>query len=467
MARERERDDRGDDRGRGRDRDDDRGRGRDREESRGRDRDDDRRGRDDDRRGRDDDGGDERDRERAAYGSDDAMRRRANQQGGNFVQPYKAGTKTLRLASGTTNLRILPPTWDNPEHYALDVWMHSFVGSSGATFLCPKKMLNKPCPACDEVVELKKAGEDKDAKQIEVKQKCLCWVIDRAERKPEPQLWAMSWTQDRDIAEQAEDKKNNTFLKIAGDLKDTNGYDIAVMKKGKGMGTRYTFQVARDSSFIEDNERMEEDILKFIEDHPIPDQLVFADEKTIRDALDGNYSKDDDDDDDDRGGRGRGGRGRDRGDDDDRGRGRGRDRDDDSRGRGRDSDRDRDRDRDDDRGRGREEGTRLRGRGEDENVREDTVSQRANRDRGRGRDEEDPDDRSSRRGRDEEDGDRGGRGRDRDDGERGGRDRGRDRGRGRDRDDDGGDDDRGRDRDDDRGRGRGSDRDEDRARSRR
>lgn len=439
--------DRGRDRDYDRGRDDDRGRGRDDDRGRGRDdRDDDRgrgRDRDEPRRGRDDDRDDRRGGgdEPVRYGSDEAMRRRAEASGGNFETYLKSGVKVFRPPSGETAFRILPPSWENPEHHGYDVWVHDFVGSSGASYICPKKTFNKPCAACEEVVRLKKAGEDEDAKQIQVKQRVIVWLIDRDDRKPEPQLWSMSWSQDKDIMSQCSIKRTNTWLKIAGDLDDPRGYDVIMRKSGKGKGTRYTFSIDRDETPLEESQRAEDDILDYIKAHPIPDCLKFADNKTIEDSLDGKYQRDEDG----------GSRDRDRDRDrDDRGRGRdrddpprrGRDRDDEPRGRGRDRDDERPR------GRGRDEEAEPRGGrgGRDEREREDVISSRGERLRGRGED-----DRGG--GREE----RGAPSRDRDrDEPRGGReergassrDRSRDDERGRDRDRDR--DDRGRDRDDDR-----------------
>lgn len=333
------------------------------------DRDDDRRGgRDRDRGGR----GGERRRgpkggggPRRGYRNQDAVRKRAEQTGGDFDTIFKSGVTTWQAKQGENCIRLLPASWEDADHYGYDVWVHSYIGSSGSSYICPAKTFNKPCAACDEAKELKAAGESEDSKQIMAKRKTIFYVIDRDDRKPEPKVWLASWNQDKEISEQAYIKKSNTTLY----LDDENaGYDLIVKRTGKNLNTRYSYVVDREQTPIDDDPDIQDEILQYIEENPIPDLLRFADNETIAKALDGGTrerDKDLDDDDD----RGRGRRGA-------------------SRGRGRDSDDDED----SDRGRSRERGR------DDDGDEEDTRSSRGDRLRGRGRDEEE-DDRPSRRGR--------------------------------------------------------------------
>ena len=448
--RDRDLDDRDDDRrgsrGRGsRDRDD-----RDRDD-RGRDRDDDRRG----GRERGDRDGRSRDRDArsssrgpkgggsarrgASYRNPENVRRRTEQTAGNFDTIFKSGIEQWYPKPGENAVRILPATWPDAEHYGYDVFVHSYIGSSGSTYICPNKTFGKPCAACDEAKELKAAGEEEASKAMAAKKKTIVYLLDRDERKPTPRVWVMSWNQDKEIQDNAIIKRTNTTLFLDDEDK---GWDLFIKRTGKGLNTRYSYVVDRDPSPIDEDPRTQDEILAYIDENPIPDLLKYADNETIAKALDGGTRERDRDlddrDDDRRGSRGRGSRDRDDRDRDDRGR----DRDEDDRSpprRGRDRDED---DRDSDR-------NERVGRSRSYDDEEDTRSTRGDRLSGRGRDEERPR----------------GRGRD-DDGEEGndrprsrGRDEEDDRPRGRDRDEERG----GRDRDEERGR----DRDEDRPRSRR
>lgn len=412
--RERERDS-----GRGRDRDDDRDddrgsrrdrdrseRGRDRQETRDRNVDRDR-GRDDDRGGRGRGGPTRRSEISYGHHKTENVKRRAEQTGGNFDLPFKSGVKVWKAKVGENAIRIMPPTWADANHYGYDVWLHSFIGSSGSTYICPKKTFNKPCAACEESAALKAAGEEDEAKEIAVKQKVLYYIIDRDDRKPVPQIMVASWNQDKEISEASKINRTNKTLYI--DHAD-EGYDVIVKRTGQKLNTRYQWLIDRESSPLDPDSRTQDELLEIIAENPIPSLLKFDDNEKIAAALEGTTRE-----------------------------------------------KDRDLDRDD-------EAPRGRGRGRnDEQDEEDTVSPRGRRVRG-----EDTDDRDDDRGgrgrdrddpRDEEEAPRGrGRGRDRDDRDEED-DRDGDTGRNRSRPSRAADDD---DRDDDRGsRGRGRDRDDD------
>jgi hypothetical protein len=287
---------------RGRDRDDDRGgRGRDRDEPRGRDRDAPRRDRDrDEPRGR---GGATR-RADITYNhhKQENVKRRAEQTGGNFDLPFKSGVKTWKAKVGENAIRIMPPTWADASHYGYDVWLHSFIGSSGSTYICPKKTFNKPCAACDEAAALKAAGEDEEAKEIAVKQKVLYYIIDRDDRKPVPQILVASWNQDKEISEASKINRTNKTLYI--DHAD-EGYDVIVKRTGQKLNTRYQWLIDRESSPLDPDSRTQDELLEFIAENPIPSLLKYDDNEKIAAALAGTTrEKDKDlDDRDDRGSR--------------------------------------------------------------------------------------------------------------------------------------------------------------------
>jgi gp32-like DNA binding protein len=376
---------------------------------------------------------------------------RATQTGAVFDSIFKSGFDVFKPKGGTNSIRFLPPTWEDPEHFGYDIWVHGYVGSDNSSYLCPNKMKNKPCPICEAQKEAKDAGEDDEAKKLTPRKRTVAWLIERDGDTDMPQLYAMSWTVDRDIAVLCNNEKTGKVLEIDHPEK---GYDVSFKRKGDGLKTEYYgFNIDRDDSPIEDKEKKQDEILAYIEENPIPSVLKFYSEDHLRKVIEGTAASEDDDD--------KGRRGRRRKDDDDeddkpRGRGRGKDDDDDSeddkpRGRGRGKDDDDDAE--DDKPRGR------RGRDDDDDSEDDKP-------RGRGRKDDDDDAEDdkprSRRGRDddddsEDDKPRSRRGRDDDDD---GEDD-KPRGRGRDKDDDDEDDKprgrRGRDDDDsedDKPRGR-------------
>lgn len=328
--------DRDDDRGRSRDRDDDRGRdrGRDDDRGRGQDRDDDRGSRD---RGGDDRGGRSMGSGRRSFTyerrDDNDAKRRAEGDDGKF-DVYLNRKVTLYKVQDDNRIRVLPPTWEKPKHYGLDIWVHYGVGPDRQTYLCLNKMKGEPCPLCEERADAVRDGDEKYAKELEPRRRVLVYLLDREDRKnPGPYAWAMPQTLDRDIVKVSVDRDSGEVLPIDH---HEEGFDVMFEKKGSKDRTEYLgVQLARRSSSVGDDAALD-----FIQDNPLPEMLVYYSYDHIAQAFGktgGSSSSSD--------------RGRDR--DDDRGR---------DSGRGRDSDRGRDRgddrggrDRESDRGRSRDE----------------------------------------------------------------------------------------------------------------
>src|SRR4249920_3912901 len=130
----------------------------------------------------------------------------ANQSGRQFDAFTKDGFDLYKPKVGKNAIRILPPTWSNADHYALEVWVHSYIGASGGSYLCLNKMQNKPCAICAASQESKAADEADEAKKLAASRRYLCWVIDRTEDSPmPPKIYNMSWTVDKEIAELCQD----------------------------------------------------------------------------------------------------------------------------------------------------------------------------------------------------------------------------------------------------------------------
>jgi hypothetical protein len=357
-----------------------------------------------------------------------SLKDRAEQRGGSFDSIFKSGTDTFRPRVGNNSVRILPPTWENPEHYGYDVFVHSYVGPDSSTYLCLNKMKNERCPICEEAKAAKDDGETEEAKELGYKKATLLYVLDREEDDNKPLVWQISWSMDKDIAALGTDPKSGKVLDV--DHPD-RGYDLFFKRQGQGLKTKYNgHSFDRDETPICEKEKDQDEVIDFITENPIPDLLDYKSADYLEKVMSGTgaSSKDKDkDEDDDRGDRRRG-----RDDDDDRG----------SRRRGRDDDDDKG---DDDRGSRRS----RRGDDDDDSKDDDRRGSRRGRDDdddGDKKGDDDGDDRSSRRSR------RG------DDDDKGEDDRGSRRGRRGDDDDDdkGGDDDdrgsrrRGRDDDDDK-----------------
>jgi len=193
-------------------------------------------------------------------------------------------------------IRIMPPTWDDSQHYGLDIYVHYNIGPKKAAYLCPKKMgISDWCPICDEVDMLKKEGKTKEADALKWKYRVLVWIIDRkainsdTKKNEGPKLWSMPWTIDRNIMLQAEDEDTGEVSNI--DNPD-DGYDIIFQKIGEKEKTKYEGEkVARTSTPLEKDEEIMSEWIDYIVENPLPDILNYHDAEYIKNIFDAKVSE--------------------------------------------------------------------------------------------------------------------------------------------------------------------------------
>ncbi len=180
-------------------------------------------------------------------------------------------------------IRILPPTWENAEHYGYDVYIHFGIGAENSAFLCPKKMKNKPCPICEE---LNRAQKEKMPEEyiasLEVTKRVLMYVIDRKNEEDGPLLWSAAWTIDKDIAKRSRDKRTGEYREL--DRVDS-GHDVIIDREGTGLKTKYSIEIDREPTPLSDDDRLVEEWLDYITENPIPDILVYRDYDYIKEVF--------------------------------------------------------------------------------------------------------------------------------------------------------------------------------------
>lgn len=230
----------------------------------------------------------------------------ANQKGGNWDRTYKGQFKVLRVEVGKSyNLRILPPTWDDPQHFAYDRYQHSGVGPDNQRYNCLRHHKNGPCPVCEEEAELKRDSQQesdpREAKALseaaykaKAKLRKVMWVIDRNSEKDGPQIWDPSWTVNRDLAARCVNERTGEVLYI--DDPD-DGYDISFKTEKKGQYSEIIgLEVARKSTPLSDDRDQQDEWLDFVQENPIPETFFFYDYDHIAKALSGGKVKRDDED---------------------------------------------------------------------------------------------------------------------------------------------------------------------------
>ncbi len=221
--------------------------------------------------------------------SKDSYKKRADQQNGQFDSAYKPNLSTWTPKAGDHRVRFLPPTWEDAEHYGIDVWLHSSIGANDDTYVCLAKHGKGKCPICEEEARARRQGDTKYADNIKPYRRVLAWVIVRDKEDDGPVLWPMPWTVDRDITLQCLDKTTGEVLAV-DDPED--GYDVDFTRDGSGMKTKYVgIGIARRSSPLAEYEDTEDEWLDAVTESPLPDCLNFYEYDYIKEVLLGGTSE--------------------------------------------------------------------------------------------------------------------------------------------------------------------------------
>lgn len=210
-----------------------------------------------------------------------SVERRGEGGANDFDKIVKDHIKQWTPKDGKNRIRVVPPTWENPEHYGTDIWMHYGVGPDRQGYLDLFKMLGKPDPITEECTEVTRAGDDEEyAKELAAKRRVGIYLIDREDENEGVQFWAMPWTVDRDICKVVVDSETGEVLPI--DHPD-DGYDITFTKEGKLRNTKYIgIAVARRSTPLGNDAWLE-----FAIKNPIPEILNYFSYEHIAAAFGG------------------------------------------------------------------------------------------------------------------------------------------------------------------------------------
>lgn len=221
--------------------------------------------------------------------------KKREERGGDFDRMFEDGIKSFKVKDGDNSIRIIEPTWDDPEHFGYDIYVHYGIGPEKQTYLCPSKMKNEPCPICEERAKAVRSGDEEYAKELEPRKRVLVYLIDRNNEKEGVLVWAMPKSFDTDLISISQDKRTGEILQIDDPFE---GYDVDFEKQGAKDRTRYTgISIARRSS-----ELGKDDWRDFAFDHPLPSILNFYSYDHLAAAFGGSApsrgsSKDKDDDD--------------------------------------------------------------------------------------------------------------------------------------------------------------------------
>lgn len=223
---------------------------------------------------------------------------RANQSGGIYDSLYNSDYPMWKCEPGVHTVRFLPPGWDDAKHFAVDMYVHYGVGSDNQSYLCLKQMKGEACPSCEaRDDEMRRLGPD-GAETAKATKRVLAWIIDRDHEDVGPQLWAMPYSVDKDIAKLCTIKRTKETLFL--DRPDA-GYDVEFTREGnKKENTRYTAtRISRHATPISDDEELQEKWLAYIKENPLPGVFQFYDYDYISKVGAGKRKVDADEDEED------------------------------------------------------------------------------------------------------------------------------------------------------------------------
>lgn len=197
--------------------------------------------------------------------------------------------KMFSPKAGDNVLRILPPTWENADHYGFDVYVNYGVGPDNAAYASLSKMLAQADPIAEERDRALSAGDEEYAKSLRPSKRVLFWVIDRTKEEEGPMLWASPWTVDRDLSLLCRDKRTGEILYVDDPY---DGYDIEFTKTGTGMTTKYEgLLISRRSSPLNADEAVQDKWLEYISENPLPETILYYDYDYIKRVFEGGGSK--------------------------------------------------------------------------------------------------------------------------------------------------------------------------------
>ena len=212
------------------------------------------------------------------------VEKRSNQSASKYAGVIKDDFNTFAARKDDNTIRLLPPTWENPDHYGYDIWVHFGVGPDSGTVLCLSKMKRQACPICEFQQKAESAGRE-DADDYKPKRRVLVWLVDRkteAEKKSteeNPKVWTMPWTVDRDISKICKDRESGALYMI--DHPEA-GYDVFFDKSGEKELTKYSgFALSRRESSVA------QAYIDFIVQNPLPSVLLWREYAEVKFLFEG------------------------------------------------------------------------------------------------------------------------------------------------------------------------------------
>ncbi len=111
-----------------------------------------------------------------------------SRRGGGFDSWVKRDYPRYKMRPGKNRVRFIQPTWENADHFALEVFLNYEVGPDKQTYLSLSKMGRGKDPLDEARRDAIRTGDQGLAKQLNPGRRWLAWVIDRFDVNSEAKL---------------------------------------------------------------------------------------------------------------------------------------------------------------------------------------------------------------------------------------------------------------------------------------
>lgn len=158
----------------------------------------------------------------------------------------RKGKRFWTPEEGKNKIRILPSWKGADQEFYREVPTHYDVGPNHRTLMCPRAV-EKKCPICDKADRL--ANSDSARKQARADDlwpsvRIMFNILDRKDPDGTPLVWSASTGTLEELLRFFADADYGDFTH------PKEGFDVILVRKGKGQGTRYKVSLARTPSSI-------------------------------------------------------------------------------------------------------------------------------------------------------------------------------------------------------------------------
>ena len=202
-------------------------------------------------------------------------------------------------------IRLLPPTWDQARHLALETWVHYGIGSDQDSYICPHQMdsifaqigielpVESRCAVCTARGRAQDDGEGELADDLRPTKRWAGYVINRNKLEDGIIFWAMPHTLNKSLATSMLSEQEAGIISIDDPYE---GYDVSFAREGTGKKTKYVgLTIARKQTPLSTDERLMDVWLEKVVKNPIPKILRFYPYEEIERALRGQKPREDED----------------------------------------------------------------------------------------------------------------------------------------------------------------------------